>query len=161
MQEEVSKKSVALTVNASKFTAKVLYMALKAYLEKNRLRKQEKHGKMSVKKLVGQGKGASTIEINDKNIVDFIRIAKKYRVDFAVKRDDTYKDEAGNNKYLIFFKGNDTDVITQAFKEYVCTVEKKRNRQSIKCKIKKYKEKAAEYNKQRQREKSKHREECL
>lgn len=71
-------------------------------------------GKQTVKQLVGQGHGVSNIEISDKNIKSFEKIARKYGVDFAVKKDKTEE----SPKYLVFFKGRDTDAITQAFREY-------------------------------------------
>ena len=71
-------------------------------------------GKQTVKQLVGQGVGVTNIEISDKNIKDFESIARKYGVDFAVKKDGTEQPP----KWLVFFKGRDTDAITAAFKEY-------------------------------------------
>lgn len=60
--------------------------AMKMYLQRQKAGQQATHGKMSVKKLVGQGMGASSIEITDNNIKSFERVARKYNVDFAVKR---------------------------------------------------------------------------
>jgi hypothetical protein len=71
-------------------------------------------GKQSIKQLVKQGQGVTNIEISDKNIKDFESIARKYGVDFALKKDATENPP----KWLVFFKGRDTDAITAAFKEY-------------------------------------------
>ena len=60
---------------------------MKMYLEHRKNGKQATHGKMSVKKLVGQGMGASSIEVTDNNIKFFERVERKYYVDFAVKKD--------------------------------------------------------------------------
>ena len=81
------------------------------YLERQKAGQQATHGKMSVKKLVGQGMGASSIEVTDNNIKSFERVARKYNVDFAVKKDKTVEPP----KYMVFFKSKDADVITQAF----------------------------------------------
>lgn len=86
MQEEVTQKTIALVFKSSRLTADVLKKAMKMYLERRKAGKQETHGKMSVKKLVGQGMGASSIEVTDNNIKSFERVARKYNVDFAVKR---------------------------------------------------------------------------
>ena len=43
-------------------------------------------------------------------------------------------------KYIVFFKGRDADVITQAFKEYVKANEKKQNRVSVKEKLAAFRE---------------------
>jgi len=71
-------------------------------------------GKQTVKQLVGQGHGVTNIEISNKNIKSFESIARKYGVDFAVKKDTTELPP----KWLVFFKGRDTDAVSAAFKEY-------------------------------------------
>ena len=58
--------------------------------------------------------GVSSIEITDKNIKAFEKVARKYGVDFAVKKDKTVIPP----KWLVFFKGRDADVVTSAFKEF-------------------------------------------
>lgn len=131
MQEEVTQKTIALVFKSSRLTADVLKKAMKLYLEHRKAGKQATHGKMSVKKLVGQGMGASSIEVTDNNIKSFERVARKYNVDFAVKKDKTVEPP----KYMVFFKGKDADVITQAFKEFVKVNEKKRGRVSVKEKL--------------------------
>lgn len=87
-------------------------------------------------KAVGQGMGASSIEVTDNNIKSFERVARKYNVDFAVKKDKTVEPP----KYMVFFKGKDADVITQAFKEFVKVNEKKRGRVSVKEKLAEFRE---------------------
>ena len=70
---------------------------------------QKTHGKTSVKKLVGEGVGVSSIEVTDGNIKSFERVARKYNVDFAVKKDKT----TDPPKYVVFFKGRDADAVSQ------------------------------------------------
>ena len=79
---------------------------------------------------------ASSIEVTDNNIKSFERVARKYNVDFAVKKDKTVEPP----KYMVFFKGKDADVITQAFKEFVKVNEKKRGRVSVKEKLAEFRE---------------------
>ena len=86
MQEEVTQKTIALVFKSSRLTADVLKKAMKMYLEHRKQGKQMPHGKISVKELVGQGMGASSIEVTDNNIKSFERVAKKYNVQFAVKK---------------------------------------------------------------------------
>lgn len=52
------------------------------------------------------------IEITDKNIKSFERVARKYGVDFALKKDPA------QGKYLVFFKARDADALNAAFAEY-------------------------------------------
>ena len=113
MQEEVENKSVALSIKATKLTASVLKAALrKALAEMEKAKKNPKvyKGKQSVKKLVRQGAGVSNIEITDGNIKSFEKVARKYGIDFALKKAD--------DRYLVFFKGRDADVLTAAFREF-------------------------------------------
>ncbi len=89
MQEEVTQKTIALVIKAAKLDANVLKAAMKMYLNHRKQKAQRMHGKTSVKKLIGEGVGASSIEITDGNIKSFERVAKKYNVDFAIKKDKT------------------------------------------------------------------------
>lgn len=132
MQEETTQKTIAFTIKATKLTASVLKQVLKMYLDHQKQKKYEPtHGKQSVKELVGQNTGVSSIEITDNNIKSFEKVARKYNVDFAVKKDKSTEPP----KYIVFFKGRDADVLTQAFKEFVKGNEKKQQRVSVKEKL--------------------------
>ena len=65
----------------------------------------------------------SNIEITDPSIKEFEKIARKYGVDYAVKKDRS----SSPPKYLIFFKGRDADALTAAFTEYTSKKVKKAN----------------------------------
>ena len=132
MQEEVTQKTIALVIKTAKLDANVLKAAMRMYLNHRRQKAQKTHGKTSVKKLVGEGVGVSSIEVTDGNIKSFERVARKYNVDFAVKKDKT----TAPPKYVVFFKGRDADVIAQAFKEFVKVNEKKQQRPSLRQKLK-------------------------
>ena len=144
MQEEVEQRSVTLAVNTSKMTANVLKSAISKYLAYRKEKKREgpvkPRGKQSVKQLVGQNQGVSNIEITDKNIKDFERIARKYGVDFALKKDKT----GDIPKYLVFFKARDADALTAAFKEYTAKTDRKKERPSVLKKLRKFKVVAAD-----------------
>lgn len=86
MQEEVTQKTIALVIKTAKLDANVLKAAMRMYLNHRRQKSQNTHGKTSVKKLVGEGVGVSSIEVTDSNIKAFERVARKYNVDFAVKK---------------------------------------------------------------------------
>ncbi len=91
MHEEVNQKTIAFSVKATKLTAKVLKDLLDKYLEAQKQKAKDKNpysqGKQSLKELIGQNAGVSNIEINDSNIKSFERVAKKYSIDYAVKKD--------------------------------------------------------------------------
>ena len=137
MQEEVQSRTVTLSINATKLTARTLKQALSKFLAyKSSKHKETKdvtpHGKQSVKQLARQNQGLTNIEITDKNIKDFDRVARKYGVDYALKKDKTVTPP----KYLVFFKAKDADALTAAFKEYTAVTVKKQNKEPIVQKIK-------------------------
>jgi len=86
---------------------------MRAFLKKAR-EPTYKHGKQSVKSLTKQGASLTNIEIGGDNIGSFSRIARKYNVDFALKRDGAHSPP----KWVVFFKAKDADALTAAFKEY-------------------------------------------
>ena len=106
--------------------------------------KDTPRGKQSVKELVGQGQGVSSMDIGDSGIRDFKKIANKYGVDFAIVKDK----DVDPPKYTVFFKARDADAITQVLKEYAAKQTKRKmaaekERPSILQKLKKFKEKVA------------------
>ena len=158
MQEEVTQKTIALVIRTSKLTTSTLKAAMKMYLDHRKQNIQKTHGKTSVKKLVGDGVGASSIEVTDSNIKSFERVARKYNVDFAVKKDKTVSPP----KYMVFFKGKDADVVAQAFKEFVYGNEKRKGRTSIRQKLNRLKDAVTQdKNRERSREKNKDRGQSL
>lgn len=122
MQEEVENKTLTLIVNGGKFTGRLLKAAISKYMAHLKEAKVEKRrkretpvvhrGKQTVKQLTRQNQGVSNIDIQDKEIRQFERIARKYGVDYAVKKDRS----TSPPKYMIFFKGRDADAITAAFR---------------------------------------------
>lgn len=140
MQEEVENRSVALAINTTKLTANVLRAAILKYLSARKNKKMKEpvipHGKQSVKDLAKQDQGLSNIEVTDKNIKSFERVAKKYGVDFAIKKDKSVTPP----KYLVFFKGKDADAITSAFTEFTAKTMKKAARPSVLTQLKKFTE---------------------
>ena len=158
MQEEVTQKTIALVIKTTKLDANVLKAAMRMYLNHRKQKAQKTHGKTSVKKLVGGGMGVSSIEVTDGNIKSFERVAKKYNVDFAIKKDKTCEPP----KYLVFFKGKDADAVAQAFKEFVYGNEKKKGRVSLREKLKRFKDAVSQdKNRERSREKNKDRGQSL
>ena len=134
MQEEVENRTLTLIVSGTKFTGRLFKAAISKYMAHRREKKLEKQrgrdspvtpkGKQTEKQLIGQNQGDSNLEINDPSIKDFERIARKYGVDYAVKKDRS----ASPPKYLIFFKARDADALTAAFSEYTQKKVKKADR---------------------------------
>ena len=135
ISDQFGEKTVALSIKTAKLDAKVLAKAIQILLKGgNNLVKKIKtpkdmtsKGKQTVKELVRQGQGVSNIEINNKNIKAFESVARKYGVDFALKKDKTTTPP----KWLVFFKAKDADALTAAFKEFTAKVAKQKNKPSL------------------------------
>ena len=136
MQEEVTQKTIALVIKTAKLDANVLKAAMRMYLNHRRQKAQKTHGKTSVKKLVGEGVGVSSIEVTDGNIKSFERVARKYGVDYAVKKDSSVSPP----KWLVFFKARDADALTAAFTEFAAKTVKREQRPSVLQTLAKFKE---------------------
>ena len=132
MQEEVENRTVTLVISAVKLTGRELKAAVGKYLASRKVQKQGKaevkpHGKQTVKQLIGQNQGVSNIEVTESNIKGFDRVARKYGVDYAIK-----KDKSGEiPKYLVFFKARDADALTAAFTEYSGQKAKNKEKPSV------------------------------
>ena len=146
MQEEVENKTLTLMVNGTRFTGRMFKAAIAKYMGHRREVKHQKqqkrdspvipHGKQTVKQLIGQNQGVSNIEINDPSIREFDRIARKYGVDYAIKRDRS----SNPPKFLIFFKSRDADALTSAFNEYAGKKVRKASRPSVLQRLASFKE---------------------
>jgi len=117
LQEEITNKAVTLIIDGAKVTERTLERAIEKFLaaQKN---KQDRpniyRGKQTLKQLAGQNAGLANIEITDQNIRAFTSVAKKYHIDFALKKDKTTE----HPRYLVFFKSRDADAMTAAFQEF-------------------------------------------
>ncbi len=141
MQEEVTGKSVALIIDGAKMSEQVLEKALQKFLEAQKNKSPKMHrGKQTLKQLAGQNAGLANIEISDKNIRAFTHVAKKYHVDFALKKDNA----AEQPRYLVFFKSRDADAITAAFQEFASRRMGREERPSIRDRLDQAKEQAAQ-----------------
>lgn len=150
-------------MKGGRISASLLKAAMKKFLADMEKRKQKSaqnrqaegkkkdvtvHGKQSLKKLMRQGSQLTNIEITDKNIKSFDRVARKYSIDYSLKKDSSTEPP----RYLVFFKAKDVDVMTKAFQEYAGVSMKKTKKASIRKKLQIAKERVA---KQRERDKTK------
>ena len=141
MQEEVTGKSIALIIDGAKMSEQVLEKALQKFLEAQKNKSPKMHrGKQTLKQLAGQNAGLANIEISDKNIKAFTHLAKKFHVDFALKKDTT----AEQPRYLVFFKSRDADAITAAFQEFASRKMSRDEKPSIRERLAQAREQAAQ-----------------
>ncbi|MDD6363531.1 MAG: PcfB family protein, partial [Lachnospiraceae bacterium] len=138
-------------------TASMLRAAIRKYLQHLEKQKQiaEKNaerlpeGRQTMKDLMRHNARLTNIEVTDRNIRDFEKTARKYNIDFALKKDKA----AEKPRYLVFFKARDVDVMTAAFKEYSARTVLKQKKPSVMKKLYLYRQKVN----QRQREKTRER----
>ena len=157
MQEEVNDKTIALSVKTTKLTGTVLKVAMQKFLsemakQKQKSKVQPKQGKQTMKQLMKKNTQITNIEVTYGNIKSFERVARKYGIDFSLKKDTSEQPP----KYIVFFKARDVDVMTAAFKEYTANDLKKTNKPSLRKRlakametVRKHREKVKEKTKDR------------
>ena len=142
MQDEVNEKTIALYIKTGKLTAQTLQKAMKAILSKGKKQlAKPPQGKQSLKQLMKQNAGVSNIEITEGNIKAFESTAKKYNIDFSLK-----KVKGEQTRYLVFFKGRDADVMTAAFQEFSAKKLNREKKPSIRKALAAAKDKAKQLN---------------
>lgn len=159
MQDEVNTKVIALVIKGGRISAEVLEKALKKFVEeiekaqKQASRPKTYRGKQSIKHLVEQNAAISNIEVTDGNIKSFEHTARKYGIDYALKKDTSEQ----SPRYLVFFKGRDVDVMTQAFKEFSARTIKQKEKPSLRQKLSRQKEQSKSQHREQVKVKSKDR----
>ena len=124
--EQVNEKCVALSTKGTKMTAKVLAKLMLAVLNKAK-KPHNKKGKQSFKSLTKSGASLADIEISNVNIGSFKKTARKYGIDFALKRDDSESPP----RWIAFFKAKDSRMMELAFKEYAGSTALKENTKKV------------------------------
>ena len=133
LQEEVEQKTFNIVVSTTKLTARTILNAGRTALQQyqSKLLADKSSGKQSVRMLLRQNRGVSSVEIDKTNIKGFERYAKKYGIDYAIRKDSSEVPP----RYLIYFKAQDTDALNAAFKEYSASVLDKTKRPSVLAKL--------------------------
>ena len=127
MQEEVENRTVNLAISTTKLTGRTIIAGIRKYLQHREKVKMKKardpavHGKQSVKQLLGQNQGATNVEIDKESIRDFEKLAKKYGVDFAVRKDKSVDPP----RFLVFVRSKDADALDAICKEHQARALKK------------------------------------
>lgn len=139
MQEEIEQKSFNIMISTTKLSTRTVLNAVKAairlYQSKASQGKQQ-----SVRTLLRQNRGVSSVEISKTGIKGFERYAKKYGIDYAIRKDSSEVPP----KYLVFFKAPDAEAFQSAFKEYSASLLSKSKRPSVLAKLHELVQAAAE-----------------
>lgn len=142
MQEEVENRTVNLAISMTKLTGRTIIAGIRKYLQHREKVKMKKardpavHGKQSVKQLLGQNQGATNVEIDKEGIRDFEKLAKKYGVDFAVRKDKSVDPP----RFLVFVRSKDADALDAICKEHQARTLTKNEKPSVLAQLKKFKE---------------------
>ena len=135
MQEEVENRTVNLAITTTKLSVRTVISAGQMYLrhlkeagarKENEL-PEKPVGKQTVKELIGQNQGVTSIDISRTDLKGFEGVARKYGVDYAIRQDKSTHPP----KYLVFFKAKDADALTAAFNEYSAKALQKAERPSV------------------------------
>ena len=84
MQEEIEQKSFNLMISTTKLSARTVLRAVKAAYRLYQSKASQ--GKQSVRTLLRQNRGVSSVEISKTGIRGLERYAKKYGIDYAIRK---------------------------------------------------------------------------
>ena len=104
--EKGLRKTIDLSVKSKELTADVLKSAMQDFLSGKSRRK----GRVSMKQLSEHSGKLENVEI--KGIGDFLSVAKKYDIDYAVKK------EPDSDTYHVFFQAGKMEDFKRAFQEF-------------------------------------------
>ena len=143
VQEEVEQKTFNIVVSTTKLTARTILNAGRTALQQyqSKLLADKSSGKQSVRMLLRQNRGVSSVEIDKTNIRGFERYAKKYGIDYAIRKDNSEVPP----RYLVFFKAPDAEAFHAAFKEYSASLLNKTKRPSVLARLHELVQTAAEF----------------
>ena len=134
MQEDIENRTMTLVISGSKFTGRLLKAALTKYLAHRKEKKVQKvqkkqaksrdkpevqhYGRISKDELERQHGDMRELDIHDKSLRQFDRIARKYHVQYAVFGND-------KGKFEVFFKAPREANMQKAFEAFTVTKLKK------------------------------------
>ena len=100
-------------------TGRTLAMAIKAFWGYHKAKQAKgKYGKQSIKSLTKQGASLDSVEISGENIGSFKKVARKYNIGFALRKDSSVNPP----NWIVFFKAKDSKALESAFKEFTGSV---------------------------------------
>ena len=142
LQEEVEQKTFNIVVSTTKLTARTILNAGRTALQQyqSKLLADKSSGKQSVRMLLRQNRGVSSVEISKTGIRGLERYAKKYGIDYAIRKDSSEVPP----RYLVFFKAPDAEAFQSAFKEYSASLLNKDKRPSVLARLQELVQAAAE-----------------
>ena len=157
MQEEVTQRTISLAVETSKMTADVLQKAVKKLLQEMQKKPSQRtlrQGKQTLHQLKQHGASLTNVEITEQNIKAFSSVAKKYDIDYALKKDASTQPP----HYYVFFKAKDKDQMEPAFREFIAVTLNRKKRPTIRQSLSKAQQQTKTQHRQHEKVKTKDRE---
>ena len=119
MQEEVENRTVNLAISTTKLTFRTIVNGYNAWKRHHQAKVAQKTaqlpvGKQSIKELIGQNQGVSSIPIEKTDLKGFEQVARKYGVDYAITKDQNVMPP----KYTVFFKAKDSRTSVRKISSY-------------------------------------------
>ena len=108
MSRQDAEKTISFSVQAVKVTAELLKEMCRAFLDS-----PPKHGKIRYGDIAKSGK-LESIEVTENNIGSFLDTARKYDIDYALKRDSSTSPPT----YHVFFTTGHSENFRKASAEY-------------------------------------------
>ena len=131
MQEEVENRTINLAISTAKLTTRSIISGIRKYSQH-----REKVKAKKARKLLSQNQGATNVEIDKSGMKDFERLARKYGVDFAVRKDKSVNPP----RYFVFVRSKDSDALDAICKEHDARTMTKDKKPSVLAQLKKFKE---------------------
>ena len=121
MSKESTEKTISFLWQGAGVTKEVLAELCRTFLEN-----PPKHGLKSYGSMLKSGK-LESIEITENNIGSFLDTARKFDIDYALKRDST----TAPPTYHVFFTTGNSENFRKAFAEYASSMKSKLNDKSV------------------------------
>ena len=143
MQEDIENRAVNLAISTTKLSFRTI-LKVGAYINSQykaraaAIEDEVPTGKQTVRDLIGQNQGVSSVPIEKTGIRDFEKVARKYGIDFAITKNRSQKPP----QYTVFFKASDAAVLNAAIDEYGAKYLKKQSRPSVLKALQKLKDRA-------------------
>lgn len=128
MQDETSQATMSLMIRSGQITARTLRDAIRQILQKRSVLETQVRNshteRQTLRTLVRDGSEMTNIRISRENIGDFETIARKYDIDYSLKRDRSGEEPC----YRVFFRARDWETLFNALEEYSRLTELRRER---------------------------------
>ena len=131
MQEAVEEKSLNICVTTTRLTGQAVIEALRMSQMRKMRGVTYKHGRQRLRSLMRQGMALTNVRVLPDDMRDFQRVAKRYGIDFAVRRDSSFIPP----RYFVFFKTTDMGAMTALIKEVARRQAARASRPSVRERI--------------------------